>query len=96
MRIAAFGIDTNVQMVLIWNMETIMVKVPDGTKAKLRKINGNMSALLREQINGLFERRLSGSAHQKASHLCGAIEGLSKDVSVSKDYLKKYAPKGAH
>jgi hypothetical protein len=42
-------------------MEIIMFKVPDGTKSKLRRINPNVSALLREQVNRLLERESAGN-----------------------------------
>ena len=73
-----------------------MIKVPAGTKSKLRRINRNVSALLREQIDRLLQQKVSGSAYEKAAHLCGVIQGGSKTVSVSKDYLRKYAPKDDH
>jgi hypothetical protein len=77
-------------------METIMFKAPAGTKAKLRAINPNVSALLREQT----ERLLSGrngfrSAHDKAGHLIGSIKGGPRNISTTKDYLKQYAKKSA-
>ena len=81
----------------IASMETIMFKAPAGTKARLRAINPNISALLREQT----EKLLSGqngfrSAYDKARHLCGVIQGGPKNISTSKDYLKQYAPKRSH
>lgn len=81
----------------IANMETIMFKAPVGTKAKLRAINPNVSALLREQTEKLLSGRNGfRSAHDKSRHLCGVIQGGPKNVSTSKDYLKQYAPKRSH
>ncbi len=77
-------------------METIMFKAPVGTKTKLRAINPNISALLREQTEKLLSgRNKFRSAHDKARHLCGVIEGGPADAATSKDYLKQYAPKSS-
>ena len=73
-----------------------MFKVPGGTKAKLRQLNRNVSALLREQVESLIRQRSSGSAYQKAERLCGVIKCGPKNAATSKDYLKQYAQKGAH
>ena len=75
-------------------MEILMVKVPDGTKDKLRKL-GNMSEVIREQIDLLFEQRNSGSVHQRAKRFCGIIKGAPRDAVTSKDYLKQYGQKRA-
>jgi hypothetical protein len=74
-------------------MENIMFKAPDGTKSKLRRINPNISALLREQVDRLLERQAADSVHDRASRLCGIIKGKRRNVATSKDYLKQYAPK---
>ncbi len=74
-------------------VETIMFKVPPGTKSRLRQLNRNISALLREQIERLLEREGDGSVHSRASRLCGVIKGGRRDVATTKDYLKQYAPK---
>jgi hypothetical protein len=75
-------------------VETIMFKVPEGTKAKLRGLNRNVSALLRDQVDRLLEAKHTGSAHEKASHVCGIIKGGPSNVATSRDYLKQYAPSG--
>ena len=73
------------------NMETIMFKAPAGTKAKLRAINPNVSALLREQTEKLLSGRSEiRSAHDKAKHLM--FRSGRRDAATSKDYLKQYAP----
>jgi hypothetical protein len=74
-------------------METINLKVPEGTKARLRAIDRNVSALLREQILRLLDSGDRGSAYQKAAHLCGVVCGGPKNASTSRDYLHQYAPK---
>lgn len=76
-------------------VEIINVKVPDGTKAKLRQINRNVSALVREQIDALLERNESGGLHARISHLCGIIKGGPKSAATSKEYLKQYGRKRA-
>lgn len=77
-------------------METINLKVPAGTKARLRTLNPNISALLREEISRLLDRESDESAHRKVAHLCGVVKGGPKNASTSRDYLRKYAPKRAH
>ena len=79
------------------DMETIIFKAPDGTKDRLRKLNRNISELLREQT----EKLLAGekgfvSAHDKARALCGVIKGGVRNASTSKAYLQQYAPKHLH
>lgn len=77
-------------------METIMFKAPDGTKAKLKRLRGNVSALMREQVDELIRQQsASGSAYDKSVQLCGSIKGGPRNVATSKDYLKQYAPKRA-
>jgi len=77
-------------------METIMFKAPAGTKAKLKRINRNISALMREAAERLIESSGAGSAFEKAEHLSGIFKSGPVDASTSKDYLKQYAPKRAH
>ena len=77
-------------------METISFKAPDGTRAKLKRINPNLSTLLREQVEHLIGRSGSGSAHEKGGESCGSLRGGPRNVSTSKDYLKLYASKSAH
>jgi hypothetical protein len=74
-------------------METIIFKVPDGTKEKLKTINPNLSELLREQVEHLIRSRASGSALEKARALCGIFKKGRRDLSTTKDYLKQYAEK---
>jgi hypothetical protein len=93
---ASRRIDASGSRVYTESMEVIMVKVPDGTKARLRRLTRDVSALLREQIDGLLQRRRAGSAHQKASRLCGVVQGGRRNVSTSRDYLEQYAPKRPH
>jgi hypothetical protein len=76
-------------------MEILNVKVRDGTKAKLRQLNRNVSALVREQIDSLLEREATGGLHDRVSHLCGVIKGGPKNAATSKEYLKQYGPKRA-
>jgi hypothetical protein len=77
------------------HMETIIFKVPAGTRAKLRRIHPNISALLREQIENLTASARPGSAHEKAGDLCGSLRGGPKNASTSAEYLQQYAPKSA-
>ncbi|MEI9962908.1 MAG: hypothetical protein WDM76_17870 [Limisphaerales bacterium] len=75
-------------------METIIFKAPSGTKAALRRLNPNLSELLREQAEKLLAGQTGGSsAHDKAGHLCGIFKGGPRNLSTSKDYLKQYASK---
>lgn len=76
-------------------METIIFKAPPGTRAKLRAINPNVSALLRQSVDDLIQRRGGGTAYDKAKHLCGIFRGPG-NLSTSKDYLKQYAKKKSH
>jgi hypothetical protein len=92
-----FQVDVADRSVIFWGMETIMFKAPVGTKAKLRAINPNVSALLREQTEKLLSGRSEfRSAHDRAKHLCGVINGGPADAATSREYLKQYAPKSAH
>ena len=45
-------------------METIIFKAPTGTKKKLKRINPNVSALLREATTKLIEKSGSESAYR--------------------------------
>lgn len=79
-------------------MEIINVKVPNGTKSKLRQVNPNVSALIREQIERLLEPKAGGqqSMYDRTAHLCGIIKGGPRDMASSKEYLQQYAKKRAH
>jgi hypothetical protein len=79
-------------------VEIINVKVPNGTKGKLRQVNPNISALIREQIERLLERNAnsSQSVYDRTAHLCGIIKGGPRDMASSRDYLKQYGKKRAH
>ena len=70
-------------------METIIFKAPDGTKARLKSISGNVSQLLREWTAALTEQRIQGSALDKAGDLVGCVNG-PRHMATSKDYLKQY------
>jgi len=76
-------------------VEIIRFKVPEGTKAKLRQLSPNVSELLREQIQRLFQDRAKGSVHERAGRLCGVIKGGRRDVATSNEYLKQYGQKRA-
>jgi len=79
-------------------MEIINVKVPNGTKGKLRRVNPNLSALIREQIERLLEHKAGGdqSMYDRTAHLCGIVKGGPGDMASSKEYLKQYGKKRAH
>ncbi len=74
-------------------METIIFKVPIGTKAQLKSINPNISELLREETGKIIARQRNRSAYEKAKYLCGIFKGAPRNLSTSKDYLKQYAQK---
>ena len=74
-------------------METLIVKVPDGTKEKLRRVGGNLSELIRNQIDLLLEKRTNGSVYDQTRDLCGVIKGGPGDAATSKAYLKQYGKK---
>ena len=78
-------------------MEIINVKVPSGTKDKLRRVNPNVSVLIREQIERLLERtaNTTQSMYDRTAHLCGVIKGGPRDMATSKEYLKQYGKKRA-
>ena len=76
------------------SVETIIFKAPAGTKARLRRINRNISELLREQVENLIGRAGKGSAYEKAASLRGSVSGPG-NASTSKDYLKQYGKKRA-
>ena len=76
-------------------METIIFRAPDGTKARLKSINANVSELLREETKKLIDGKRRPSAYDKAKHLCGIFSGPG-DLATSKDYLKQYANKDNH
>jgi hypothetical protein len=79
-------------------VEIINVKVPNGTKSKLRQVNPNVSALIREQIERLLESRVTRnqSMYDRTAHLCGVIKGGPRDMASSKEYLKQYGKKNPH
>jgi len=77
-------------------VETIIFKAPAGTKAKLRQLNRNVSALLRAQVEELIQCKSTHSAFQKAEGLCGVIKGGPMNAATGRDYLKQYGPKGDH
>jgi hypothetical protein len=75
-------------------VETIIFKAPAGTRARLKKIRSNVSALLRE----LTEQALHGnpdgvSAHDKARHLILPRGSGVKHLATRKDYVKQYGQK---
>ncbi len=74
------------------------MKVPDGTKDKLRQVNPNISALIREQIERLLARTGSSSEsmYDRTAHLCGNIHGGPPDMASSKEYLKQYGKRRGH
>ena len=74
------------------NVETIIFKVRPGTRAKLQRINPNVSALLRQGVEEMIKGKRAGSALEKAKHLCGIFSGPG-NLSTSNDYLKQYAQK---
>ena len=71
-------------------METIIFKAPPGTREKLRAINPNVSALLRQGVEEIIKGRRAGSALEKTGHLCGIFKDAPRDLATSKDYLKQY------
>ena len=77
-------------------METIIFKARPGTRAKLRRLNPNVSALLRENVEAMIKGKPAGSALNKAGHLCGIFKHAPRDLATSKEYLKQYAPKKPH
>ena len=77
-------------------METIIFKARPGTRAKLQRINPNVSELLRQGVEEIIKGRRAGSAREKAGHLCGIFKGAPRDLATSKDYLKQYAKKKPH
>jgi hypothetical protein len=77
----------------IGDMETLIVKVPDGTKERLRQVGSNISELIRTQIELLLEKANRGSVYDQARDLCGVIKGGPSDAATSKEYLKQYGKK---
>jgi hypothetical protein len=77
-------------------METIIFKAPPGTREKLRGINRNVSALLRQGVAEIIQRKQDSSAHEKANHLCGIFKGAPRDLATRKDYRKQYGTKKPH
>ncbi len=75
-------------------METIIFKAPTGTRARLKKIRSNVSALLRELTEQALQGSLdSVSAHDKARHLILPGGSGIKHLATRKDYLKQYGNK---
>jgi len=77
-------------------METIIFKARLGTRAKLQRINPNVSALLRQGVEEMILGKRPGSALEKSKHLCGIFKGAPRDLATSKDYLKRDAQKKPH
>ena len=77
-------------------METIIFKARPGTRAKLRQINPNVSALFRQGVEDMIQGKRAGSALEKAKHLCGIFKGAPRGLATSKDYLGQYAKKKSH
>ena len=77
-------------------METIIFKARPGTREKLRSINPNVSALLRQGVEEIIQRKRANSALEKAKHLCGRFKGAPDNLATTKDYLKQYAKKKPH
>ena len=73
------------------HMETIIFKVRPGTRERLRGINPNVSAVLRQGVEEMIKRKRAGSALEKSKHLCGIFKGGPRDLATSKNYLKQYA-----
>jgi hypothetical protein len=73
------------------HMETIIFKARPGTRGRLRGINPNVSAVLRQGVEEMIKRKRAGSALEKSKHLCGIFKGGPRDLATSKDYLKQYA-----
>lgn len=76
-------------------METLVCKVKDGTKARLKlmaKESGEKclpSDLVREALESMLSKKSGGSAHAKAPELCGAVKAPA-DAATSKDYLNQF------
>jgi hypothetical protein len=81
--------------VLRYNHGNDYVQGSQGTKAKLRQLNRNVSGLLRHEVEKLLHRRSKGSAYEKVEGLCGAIKGGPRNAATSKAYLKQYAQNSA-
>jgi hypothetical protein len=77
-------------------METIIFKARPGTREKLRGINPNVSALLRQSVEEIIKRKQGNSAFEKSKHLCGVFKDAPRDLSTSRDYLKQYGIKKHH
>jgi hypothetical protein len=77
-------------------VETIIFKARPGTREKLRGINPNVSALLRQSVDDIIKRKQGSSAFEKSKHLCGVFKGAPKDLATGSDYLKQYGCKKHH
>jgi hypothetical protein len=62
------------------------------------QVNPNISALIREQIEFLLERKVNRnrSMYDRTAHLCGIIKGGPRDMALSREYLKQYGKKRGH
>ncbi len=74
-------------------METIIFKARPGTREKLRGLNPNVSALLRQSVDEMLHRQGGSSAYEKAKHLCGIYKGAPRHLATSREYLKIYGKK---
>lgn len=75
-------------------METITFQVEPGTRSRLRKINRNLSALMRQSVEQLLERKTeTASGYTRIAHLAGSLKSGRKDLATTKDYLQIYAKK---
>src|SRR4051812_15439117 len=86
-------IDKSATKVLFDSMETIIFKVPNGTKAKLKRINPNISELLRDQIEKLTDSENAVSVNRKLEEFIGIFKGGPRNLSTTKDYVKYYVKK---
>lgn len=75
-------------------METITFKAPAGTRARLKKLRPNISALLRELTEQALQRNPGAvSAHDKARHLILPGGSGVKHLATRNDCLEQYARK---
>jgi hypothetical protein len=74
-------------------METITFKAPKGTRAGLRRVNPNISELLRQSTERIVASKAEpDSGYEKIKHLAGKFSG-PKNLSYSKKYLQQYGKK---
>lgn len=74
-------------------METITFQVEPGTRERLRKINRNLSALLRQSVQQLLARENPDSAYHRVAHLSGALKSSRRDLATTNEYKKIYGRK---